>query len=446
MSTTTETTLLEASDLSTFDRMESNVRCYSRSFPKVFSRGEGDVLIDDQEDRYIDFFAGAGALNYGHNPAILKQSLLDYIESDAITHSLDLATTAKEKFLLAMEEKILKPRGLDYKIMFPGPTGTNAVEAALKLARLYTGRSNIVSFTNAFHGMTLGSLAVTGSEAKRQGAGVMLPNVSRMPFCGYMDDDLNTLDLLERHLTDASSGMDLPAALILETVQAEGGVNVASVEWLQRLSAILKKHGVLLIVDDIQVGCGRTGKFFSFEDAGICPDIVCLSKSLSGYGLPFAVTMFQRALDIWEPGKHNGTFRGNNLAFVTATRAIEEFWSDDRLSTSVNRKAKYLEQRLKRVAQRVGAHWRGRGLIQGLEFTDHQIARKISAAAFQEGVLIETAGPEDQVLKFLPPLTVDEITLAQGLDIICDAIVQLHSEAEAESTSSEEGSTEPTSL
>lgn len=417
-----ETAVLESNDLSTIEHLESNVRCYSRSFPKVFQHSKNEWLIDQQGRRYIDFFAGAGALNYGHNPDVLKEALVEYIQSDGISHSLDLATVAKEGFLQAFQKHVLQPRSLDYKVMFPGPTGTNSVEAALKLARLATGRTNVVSFTNAFHGMTLGSLAVTGSGAKREGAGVGLPNVSRMPFCGYLGDELDTLDLLEKHLEDASSGMDLPAALILETIQAEGGVNVAAADWLKRLSEILKAHGVLFIVDDIQVGCGRTGPFFSFERAGITPDIVCLSKSLSGYGSPFAVTLMRRELDIWEPGKHNGTFRGNNLAFVTAKHALEHFWSDSDLTDQVQAKGDYLRKRMESVASGIGAEVRGLGLIQGIEFQDHSHARHVSKLAFENGVMIETAGPEDQVLKFLPPLTIERETLEQGVDVVVDAI------------------------
>jgi len=313
-----------------FDRLESEVRSYCRSFPTVFTTAQGHLLRDEQGREFIDFFAGAGALNYGHNHPALKARLLDHIAGDRITHSLDMATEAKREFLETLHRVILAPRRLPHKVMFPGPTGTNAVEAALKIARLVTGRTNVIAFTNAYHGMTLGALAVTGNAGKREGAGVTLGNVARMPFHGYMGSDLDTIDLLEQYLADGSSGMDPPAALILETVQAEGGVNVASIPWLRRLGKLLDRHGILLIVDDIQVGCGRTGSFFSFEAAELEPDIICLSKSLSGYGLPFAITLLKPELDQWEPGKHNGTFRGHNLAFVTATAALETFWTKPR--------------------------------------------------------------------------------------------------------------------
>jgi diaminobutyrate-2-oxoglutarate transaminase len=404
--------------METFERRESQVRSYCRMFPTVFTTAQGHTLRDEAGHEYIDFFAGAGALNYGHNHPVLKAKLLEYIEGDNITHSLDKATDAKRTFLSAMESIVLAPRQLDYKVMFPGPTGTNAVEAALKIARTVTGRSNVVAFTNAFHGMTLGSLALTGNGGKRSGAGVTLTDVTRMPYHGYLGRDVDTIDVLEQTLCDTSSGVDLPAAVVLETVQAEGGINVASRPWMRRLQELLRKLEILLIVDDIQVGCGRTGPFFSFEVADLKPDIVCLSKSLSGYGLPLAVTLLRPELDVWEPGKHNGTFRGHNPAFVTATAALEHFWQSDDLSQEVDRKARLISEALHEIAEEHGGEVRGRGMIQGLEFADPATANEISRLAFDQGLVLETAGPNDVVLKVLPPLTIDEEALEAGLEII----------------------------
>jgi diaminobutyrate-2-oxoglutarate transaminase len=412
-----------------FERLESDVRSYCRSFPTVFTTAKGHRLWDEGGREYIDFFAGAGALNYGHNDRRLKSRLLQYIADDGVTHSLDMATQAKREFLETFQRLILGPRDMDYKVMFPGPTGTNAVEAALKIARTVTGRTNVIAFTNAFHGMTLGSLALTGNGGKREGAGVALSDVTRMQYHGYMGSELDTIDLLERHLEDTSSGVDLPAALILETVQAEGGVNVASNPWLRRLERLLKRFDILLIVDDIQVGCGRTGPFFSFESADLKPDIICLSKSLSGYGVPLAVTLLRPELDQWEPGKHNGTFRGHNLAFVTATAALQHYWADEQLTRDVNRRGKIVHQRLQELAdthcgnvETYGGSVRGRGLIRGLEFGEKGLATEISRAAFRRGLIIETAGAQDEVLKVLPPLTIPDDALQQGLDIIAESI------------------------
>ncbi|MCM5569733.1 diaminobutyrate--2-oxoglutarate transaminase [Burkholderiaceae bacterium FT117] len=405
--------------MNTFEKHESEVRGYCRSFPTVFASAKGAWMTDDKGSRYLDFFAGAGVLNYGHNPDHMKQALLEYIERDGITHTLDMYSEAKEAFIRRFDEVILKPRGLSYKFQFPGPTGTNAVEAALKLARKVTGRQEIVGFTNAFHGMTLGSLSVTGNGFKRAGAGVPLTHTSAVPFDGYLGQDTDTLDYFEAMLVDNGSGLEVPAAVIVETVQAEGGVNVASVEWLRRLREITQKHGIVMIVDDIQVGCGRTGRFFSFEEAGIVPDIVTLSKSLSGYGLPLALVLIKPELDQWAPGEHNGTFRGHCPAFVTATAALD-YWKDDALTRSVEAKSALVRERLQKMVKRLGveATVRGRGLIFGVDFADASIAGKVSAACFERGLVLETAGIDDQVLKLLPSLTIEEADLKKGLDII----------------------------
>lgn len=410
-----------------FERIESNVRGYCRNFPAKFSKARGATLIDEDGNEYIDFFSGAGALNYGHNPPEIKQALVDYLMDDGIVHSLDMHTTAKEKFLETFDEVILQPRNLDYKIMFPGPTGTNAVETALKLARKVTQRHHVVSFTNGFHGMTLGALALTGNSGKRAGAGVPLHNVTHMPYCDYLGSEADTLGALERFLEDSSSGLDLPAAFILETVQAEGGVNVATRSWLQRLEELAAEYKVLLIVDDIQVGCGRTGPFFSFEPYGLNPDIVCLSKSLSGYGLPFAITMMKPELDVFNPGEHNGTFRGHNPAFVTATAAIDNFWRDDRLTRKVNDNAKRIRNVMLDCAAEFDGEVRGRGMIQGLQLEQANAASQISKAAYNRGLIIETAGPQDEVLKALPPLTISEAELDRGLAILESSIREVMS-------------------
>lgn len=410
-----------------FERLESEVRGYCRSFPTVFTHAEGATLRDAKGRTYLDFFAGAGALNYGHSHPVMRDALIDYLQSGGVVHTLDLHTAAKARFLETFERLVLRPRSLDWKVMFPGPTGTNAVEAALKLARKVTGRTEVVSFTNGFHGMTLGALAVTGNAGKRAGAGVPLGHAQALPYDGYLGDSVDTLDLFEHLLRDGSSGLDLPAAVILETVQAEGGVNVASPEWLRRLRKITAEHGVLLVVDDIQVGCGRTGPFFSFERAGIEPDVVTLSKSLSGFGLPFALTMFRRDLDVWSPGEHNGTFRGFNLAMVTATAALETFWRDDTFARATERKAALVSERLRAIAEVTPfvRGVRGLGMIQGLECTPAARANEVSKAAFERGLVIETAGPNDEVVKLLPPLTLDEAELTRGLDLLAESFAQV---------------------
>jgi diaminobutyrate-2-oxoglutarate transaminase len=405
-----------------FESLESEVRSYCRNWPVVFERAAGARVYSEDGSEYLDFFSGAGALNYGHNHPDLLEPLVDYLRSGSIVHALDMKTTAKRWFLESFRDRVLTPRELDYKVMFPGPTGTNAVEAALKLARKATGRQHILSFTNAFHGMTLGSLAVTGNSMKRKGAGLPLTNSSKIPYDDYFSGETEDFLWLERVLADSGSGVDKPAAIIVETVQGEGGLNAARAEWLRSLADLCTNHEILLIVDDVQAGCGRTGTFFSFEEAGITPDIVCLSKSISGYGLPMALTLFRPELDQWEPGEHNGTFRGNSPAFVTAAAALERFWSDDLFAKELGERIHQLHEGLEAIASSYdGAGVRGRGMLAGVVFPDDATAEKIAAEAFDRGLLVETSGPESEVVKVMPPLTIDADSLAQGLDILTSA-------------------------
>ncbi|WP_398956348.1 diaminobutyrate--2-oxoglutarate transaminase [Streptomyces sp. GC420] len=408
-----------------FETLESEVRSYCRGWPTVFDRASGSRLYDEDGRSHLDFFSGAGALNYGHNNPVLKRALLDYVARDGITHGLDMSTTAKRAFLETFQEVVLRPRGLPYKVMFPGPTGTNAVEAALKLARKVKGREAIVSFTNAFHGMSLGSLAVTGNAFKRAGAGIPLVHGTPMPFDNYLDGQIPDFLWFERLLGDLGSGLNTPAAVIVETVQGEGGINVARPEWLRGLADLCRRRDMLLIVDDIQMGCGRTGAFFSFEEAGITPDIVTLSKSISGYGLPMSLTLFRPELDVWEPGEHNGTFRGHNPAFVTATAALEEYWRDARLEKETAARGEQCEQALNAITAEhpgAGAGVRGRGLVWGLEFAGKSRAAAVCARAFELGLLLETSGPEGEVVKLLPPLTITEEELDEGLALLARAV------------------------
>ena len=407
-----------------FERRESSVRSYCRAFPVVFRSGKGAHLTSEDGRRYIDFLSGCSTLNYGHNHPELKQALIDYIERDGVAHGLDMHTLAKARFLETLEQQILKPRGLDHRAMFTGPTGANAVEAAIKLARKITGRTNVIAFTNGFHGMTLGALALTGNSGKRGGAGVALTGVTHEAYDGYFGDDTDTADQLDQRLSDPSSGVDKPAAIILETVQGEGGLNVASNAWLQRIEQIARKHGALLIVDDIQAGIGRTGGFFSFERAGIRPDIITLAKSLSGMGLPFALTLIRPVFDQWKPGEHNGTFRGNNHAFVTATRALELFWSDKAFETETAQKASRLRKELKRMsdASPLVKRVKGRGMMSGIEMESGEVAAEICAMCFRKGLIIETSGGYDEVVKVLAPLTISDADLNAGLKILADAV------------------------
>ncbi|WP_342428952.1 diaminobutyrate--2-oxoglutarate transaminase [Paenibacillus sp. FSL L8-0158] len=415
--------------MNTFEALESNVRSYCRSFPVVFNKAKNDVLYTEAGKGYIDFFAGAGALNYGHNNDFMKNRLLDYLTSDRIMHGLDMYTTAKQEFMESFSERILQPKGLNYKLQFCGPTGTNAVEAALKLARKVKNRNGIFAFMGAFHGMSLGSLSITSNNAMRESAGVSLNNVTFMPYNSTFNG-MDTILYMEQLLTDTHSGVEKPAAIILETVQAEGGIHIADTEWLRDLRQLCDDHDILLIVDDIQVGCGRVGSFFSFERAGIVPDMVVLSKSISGYGLPMSLLLLKPELDIWSPGEHNGTFRGNQLAFVGAKAALE-FRDTVELEAQVKEKEAFVQQFLREHIQSIDPliEIRGLGLIWGIDVSHlgEAFAKEVATLCFSRGLIIERAGRNDTVIKIMPALTISLENLRKGCDIIKESMAQVTS-------------------
>ncbi|MCK1641304.1 diaminobutyrate--2-oxoglutarate transaminase [Bradyrhizobium sp. 157] len=410
--------------MQTFEVLESNVRSYSRSFPAIFSRARGSVMLTEEGRKVIDFLSGAGALNYGHNNHQIKADITEYLASDAVVHGLDMATPAKLGFMETFSSVILRERNLRYRFQFTGPTGANAIEAALKLSRKVTGRQNIISFTHGYHGMSLGAVAASGNRFFRTASGVSLSGATFMPYDGYLGPAVDTADYLQQVLMDESSGIDRPAAILVETVQGEGGINVARKEWLQSIQAIAKDAGALFIVDDIQMGCGRTGEFFSFEFAALSPDIVVLSKSLSGYGLPLSMLLIKEECDVWQPGEHTGTFRGNNLALVSATAAINLYWRSETFAQEVQRMGELVRRRLEAIASEYGNSFavRGRGMAVGFDCRRTEVAAATARKAFEKGLIIERCGPIDQVIKFLPALTIDHDTLNQGLEIFEEAL------------------------
>ncbi len=406
-----------------FENRESQVRSYCRKYPVVFSRAVNSELYDVDGNRYIDFLAVAGSMNYGHNNPEIKKAVVDYLNSDQPINMLDMYTEAKAEFLQTLNEKILAPRGLDYRVMCCGPTGTNAVEAALKLARKNTHRTEIFAFSGAFHGMSLGALATTTDKASREGAVVPLTNVAHFPYDGT--PGIDSLAYLRYVLEDDHSGYELPAAIILETVQAEGGINVASAEFLQGLRKLCDDYGIILIVDDIQIGNGRSGNFFSFERAGIKPDIVVLSKSISGFGMPMSLLLIKPELDIFRPAEHNGTFRGNQLAFVGGTAGINYFVNHD-LGAEVQRKGRiiedFIEERVLPLDSRLS--YRGLGFMWGIDFNaiDSKLALEAVHRCFDRKLIMEIAGRKDGVLKIMPPLTIQDEILKEGLDIVGEVL------------------------
>jgi diaminobutyrate-2-oxoglutarate transaminase len=402
---------------------ESAVRSYCRRFNAVFSRAKGSSVFSADGRVWLDFWSSAGSVNYGHNPAPLKESLLAYLQNDGLCASLDLHTEAKAGFINAFRQHILLPRKLNYRLQFTSPTGTSVVESAVKLARKVTQRRLVAAFTNGFHGMSSTALGLSGNRLHRQPW--CDPHVFRLPYDGYLGTDVDTMDYFHKLLRDASSGMDLPAAVIVETVQCEGGINIAHSAWLQRLRELTRQYGVLLIVDDIQAGCGRTGQFFSFEDSGIEPDLVCLSKSLSAYGLPLSLLLIAPQFDQWSPGEDNGTFRGNNLAFVSAAEGIRQYWQDSVLMDAVHMHGKTVAGHLSKLQREFlpgQFSLRGKGLVWGLECPTPEVSRTAAETCYHNGLLVETAGCQGQVLKLMPALTIDDAALNSGLAIFSQAV------------------------
>lgn len=414
-------------DTRPFEQWESEIRGYCRNYPTVFATASNARQVDEDGISYIDFFAGAGVLNFGHNNPAMKRAMIAFLEGDGIAHSLDTYTTAKRDFIAKFHDTILAPRGMTHRMQFMGPTGANAVEAALKLARLATGRRDVVAFSHGFHGMTLGALAATANEAFRQWAGVPLEHIVRLPNEFAPGGGIAGLDAYRAALDDASSGLRPPAAFLVEAVQAEGGVWVHSPEWLRAVEALARDVGALFVVDDIQAAVGRTGSYFSFDGYGLDPDIVTLAKGLGGYGTPIAMNLNKPEVDAhWSPGAHTGTFRGQGLSFVAGAVALDYF-ADDELMGEVRRKGERMAARLRELADaQAGAGWevRGKGMIQGLDVADGAVAKRAQAEAFDAGLLIGPCGTGGRVIKLIPPLTIPDDDLDEGLVILADALAR----------------------
>lgn len=419
-------------EMEIFEQRESEIRGYCRNYPTVFKSASNARQVDEQGRSYIDFFAGAGVLNFGHNNPRMKQAIIEFIEADGVAHSLDMYTSAKRDFVQAFVEVVLEPRGMSHKLQFMGPTGTNAVEAGMKLARRATGRTEVVAFHHGFHGMTLGSLAATANVYFRNASGVPLGHVSHHPFgCETrcrgceLDCGLEGLQRLRAAYTDSSSGLEPPAAFLVEAIQAEGGVNVASAEWLQGVQTLAHELGALFIIDDIQAGCGRTGRYFSFDGMDLDPDIVNLAKGIGGFGTPLAMNLVKPEHDrLWSPGEHTGTFRGQGLSFVAGAVGLDYF-RDDELLAEVRRKGEQMAEHLRGLVKQHDAHpfqQRGKGMMQGIDLGDGGLAKQVASSCFERGLLLGACGTGGRVIKLIPPLTIPDADLAAGLDILSEAL------------------------
>ncbi len=415
--------------MSIFEQRESAIRAYCRVYPVVFDKALNARQTDENGREYIDFFAGAGVLNFGHNNQRMTEAVIAYIQSNGVTHSLDMHTTAKRQYMEHFTRTILEPRNMQHKMQFMGPTGTNAVEAAMKLARRVTGRQDIVAFSHGFHGMTLGALSATANQYFRNAAGVPLNHVKHFPFgcetvcpgcelgCG-----MQSIDQLRAVYADSSSGIAPPAAFLLETIQAEGGVKVADKDWLQALAKLAKEVGALLIVDDIQVGVGRTGSFFSFDDLDIDPDIICLAKGIGGLGTPMAMNLVKPEFDDqWSPGEHTGTFRGQDISFIAGDQALTYF-DDDELMQTVKTHGAMMADALQPLVERhTLVNLTGKGMILGLDVGNGERAKEIVSQCFESGLMIASCGTGGRVVKLIPPLTTPKADLQEGLQILIKA-------------------------
>jgi diaminobutyrate-2-oxoglutarate transaminase len=421
---------------------ESAARTYARSFPIVPVRAHGMTVEGADGRRYLDCLSGAGTLVLGHNHPVVLAAIRRTLDSGAPLHLLDLATAEKDDFTTALFESLPPAFADRARVHFCGPAGTDAVEAALKLMRTATGRRGALAFTGAYHGMTAGALAVTGSVAAAPPA---RGDVTRLPYpypyrCpfgvgGRLGADLSAT-YTERLLDDPSGGVDVPAAMILEAVQGEGGVVPAPDDWLRAMRRITAERGIPLIVDEVQTGVGRTGAMWAVEHSGITPDAMVLSKAIGG-SLPLAVVVYREEYDAWQPGAHTGTFRGNTLAMAAGAATLRYVADHGLVARSAELGAR-MTARLAALRDRlpVVGDVRGRGLMIGVELVDPAgtpdacgalpadpgLAVRVRGACLRRGLIVELGGRHDAVLRLLPPLTITDEQAEAVLDRLADAV------------------------
>src|SRR5476649_342980 len=419
-------------------KFESNVRSYPRKLPLAIAKAHGLWVTDVEGNTYLDCLAGAGTLALGHNHPAIMASLDSFLTSGLPMHTLDLTTVVKDAFSETLLS-LLPNQGRDYCLQFCGPSGADAVEAALKLAKTYTGRSGVISFSGGYHGMTHGALAVTGNLSPKEAVNGMMPEVQFMPYPHLYRCPLGIggeagvkalTYYFENLINDVESGVRKPAAVILEAVQGEGGVNPAPVEWLQRIRKVTQEHGILLIIDEVQAGFCRTGKLFAFEHAGIEPDIIVMSKAIGG-GLPLAVLGIKKQFDAWAPGHHTGTFRGNQLAMATGLTTLQHL-KDHNIADKVAVQGEWLKGKLAELQKRypVIGNVRGLGLMIGIEMVkpneaqdhmgcypaDGELSALLQKKCFEAGLILERGGRNGCVLRLLPSLLITNDELGIFLD------------------------------
>ncbi|ELO1773728.1 pyridoxal phosphate-dependent class III aminotransferase [Vibrio fluvialis] len=425
---------------------ESEVRSYPRRLPIAIKQAFGCLVEDTRGQIFLDCLAGAGTLALGYNHPEINQALKEQLDSGLPYQTLDIATKAKTNFIKAVKAFLPEELGNNCVIQFCGPSGADAVEAAIKLAKQTTGRNTMFAFRGAYHGMTNGTMGMMGNlntKARRTG---LMSDVHFMPFpynlrcpfgLGGDEGAKASIRYIERLLNDDEAGIMKPAAIIVEPVQGEGGVIPAPAFFLRELRRICDEHGILLIFDEIQCGVGKSGYNFAFEEAGIVPDVLCLSKAIGG-GLPMSLLVINKQHDTWRPGEHTGTFRGNQLAMVSGAKALEIIERDN-LVEQANIKGQYLRMGLEKIQSRVNcvAEVRGKGLMLGLEIKDPsgelnkfgepkaapQLTLGIQRAALERGLMVEKGGREGSVIRFLPPLIISFEQIDFALRTLEEAIL-----------------------
>lgn len=409
--------------MTSFDELESNVRYYCRRWPAVFASSSGSTITDEDGVEYLDFFAGAGALSYGHNNPLFVEVAVEHLRSGRLLHSLDTFTPEKRDFLDTLQRTILGPRQLDMVVQTVGPTGATAVEAALQLAQRITGHRAVLGFEGGYHGMSYRAASISASMAGRA-TSAHLRDFVALPYVQHVTDA--DVELLEATLREPVNGQPI-GVVIVEPTQGEGGARAFDPAYLSAIRRITSDLGILVIADEIQAGVGRTGPFFSFEGSQLDPDIICVSKSISGLGLPMAINLVRRNLDTWNPGEFSGTFRGNNLAFATSATMLTNYWSDSTLEKNTEQFGQTVRTALESMAASFGAgrfNVRGNGLLCGLAVGDTELAAAISRHAFERRLIVETCGPGDTIVKLLTPLVIEPEQLDEGLTRLAQAVEQ----------------------
>ncbi|QCS44122.1 diaminobutyrate--2-oxoglutarate transaminase [Natrinema versiforme] len=426
-------------------RRESNARTYPRSLPLAIDRAEGAILEDVDGNEYVDCLAGAGTLALGHNHPAVVERMEDLLERDRAVHTLDLTTPVKERFVDRLLESLPDEFAETARVQFCSPAGTDAVEAALKLVKTATGNRSMLAFQGGYHGMTNGALSLMGDTAAKEPVPGLMPDVHHLPYpyeyrcpfgLGGEDCWRTSAEYVDRTLSNPDGGIVDPAGMILEPVQGEGGAIPAPAEWLREMRRVTRERDVPLIVDEIQTGLGRTGELYGFEHADIVPDVVTLSKAIGG-GLPLSVVVYDESLDIWEPGAHAGTFRGNQLGMAAGTATIEHVLEHD-LADHAAAMGDRLRAHLEETAATFEAvgDVRGRGLLLGMEIVDPagdpdslghfpadgDLASAVQSEAFDRGLVIETGGRRGSVVRFLPPLTISGSRIDEVGEIVHESV------------------------